>query len=140
MKGLISVSVHFFLIVIIFIEIFHPGFLLLLFMLCESPQGYHFTISSEAYVVCKLEDSLLHRHPSPYENFSVIEGIWCSRDDLGYYVVSKIIEGFNVRQRLGRFNQNQVREIFQGFRYEIMNYIGGERGIEGNYPFSVTTK
>ena len=28
----------------------------------------------------------------------------------------------------GRFNQSKTRELLQGFWYEIINYIDGERG------------
>ena len=40
----------------------------------------------------------------------------------------QIIEELDGRQILGGFNQSQIREIFQGFKYEIMNYIAGDKG------------
>ena len=39
----------------------------------------------------------------------------------------QIIEGLNGRQILGGFNQSQIRELLQGFKYEIMNEVGGDR-------------
>ena len=46
-------------------------------------------------------------------------------------VVSTMILELNERQRLGGFNQNQVKEIFHEFRYEILDYIGGRMGGGG---------
>ena len=43
----------------------------------------------------------------------------------------QMIEKLNGRQILGGFNQSQIREIFQGFKYEITNEIGGEMGGGG---------
>ena len=43
-------------------------------------------------------------------------------------MVYKIIDEFNGRQILVGFDQNQIREILQGFQYEIMSKIGRERG------------
>ena len=42
----------------------------------------------------------------------------------------QMIEKLNGRQILGGFNQSQIRDIFQGFKYEITNEIGGEMGGE----------
>ena len=44
-------------------------------------------------------------------------------------MVYKIIDEFNGRQILVGFDQNQIREILQGFQYEIMSKIGRERGV-----------
>ena len=41
-------------------------------------------------------------------------------------MVSKMIEYLNLREILGGFNKSQMRDIFQGFQYEIMDDIGGE--------------
>ena len=43
----------------------------------------------------------------------------------------QMIEELNGRHILGGFNQSQVRELFQGFKNEIMNDIGGDRGGVG---------
>ena len=43
-------------------------------------------------------------------------------------MVSKMIDELNGRHILGGLNHNQIREIFQGFQYEIMSEIDGERG------------
>ena len=61
--------------------------------------------------------------------FSVIEGVWHGQEALRYDVVSKIIRGLNERQMLDGFNQGHFREIFQGFQYEKMNEISGDRGV-----------
>ena len=39
-----------------------------------------------------------------------------------------MIEELNGRQILGGFNQIQIRQILQWFKYEINNVIGGDRG------------
>ena len=39
-----------------------------------------------------------------------------------------MIEEFNMIRVLGGFNHNQTREVLQGFKYDTMDYIGGERG------------
>ena len=39
-----------------------------------------------------------------------------------------MIEVLNGRQMLGEFNKSQIMSIFQGFKYNIMNGIVGERG------------
>ena len=65
---------------------------------------------------------------------SVIQGIWVGWEDLRYVVVSKMIEYLNLREILGGFNKSQMRDIFQGFQYEIMDDIGGEgREEEGGW-------
>ena len=62
-------------------------------------------------------------------------------------MVSKIIKDLDMMGVLGGFNQNQVRDIFQGFFYDVMDAIGGERGsrkrgveegdIKSSIPFSM---
>ena len=59
---------------------------------------------------------------------SGIEGIRREKEALRDDVVSKIMEKLDRRGALGRFGQNQMRDILQGFRDEIMNEIGGVRG------------
>ena len=34
-------------------------------------------------------------------------------------------------QSLDGFNQNQTRDIFHFFHYEIINDVGGEKGVRG---------
>ena len=53
------------------------------------------------------------------------------KDDLRNNLVSKVIEELNGRQRLGGFNKYQIRDIFQGVVYEMMNVISVERVGEG---------
>ena len=55
----------------------------------------------------------------------LIEGVWCWKESFRGDLVLKIIEDFNGRQILCRFNQNQIREVCQGFLDGIINYIGG---------------
>ena len=59
-------------------------------------------------------------HPSPIDHFSGIERIWCGKEDLRDSMVSKMIEDFNCRQILGGLNYIKIRELLQGFRYEII--------------------
>ena len=40
-----------------------------------------------------------------------IEGIWCGKEALSVEMVSKMIEELNWIYRLGKFNQNQIRNI-----------------------------
>ena len=63
--------------------------------------------------------------------FYGIEGVWYDKEALRDNVVSIIIVDLNGRQKLSGFNQNQIMEIFQGFWYEIMNNIDGNRGGVG---------
>ena len=60
-------------------------------------------------------------------------------------MVSKMIEDLDRRGALGGFNHNK-KIFFQGFRYGIMNEIGGERGgrrrefEEGEVEIGVTLR
>ena len=61
--------------------------------------------------------------------FCVIEVIVHGKEALRYDVVSQMIEYLGGRQILSGFNNNQMREIFQGLKFEIMNDIGGKRRV-----------
>ena len=58
-----------------------------------------------------------------------IEGIRRVQEVLSDDVVSKMIVGLDRRGALGVFNKNKIRDVFQGFQYEIINKIGEERGV-----------
>ena len=38
-----------------------------------------------------------------------------------------MIEDLNWRHHMGGFNHIQIMELLQGFQYDMVNYIGGER-------------
>ena len=64
---------------------------------------------------------------SPCDHFSVIEVVCHRKAVFKNNLVSNIIEGLKERKRLGRFHQNQIRDILQEFQCDKMNDICGER-------------
>ena len=60
--------------------------------------------------------------------FSVIECIWGGKQSLKDYLVFKIIGYLNERQRWGGFDQNKIRGMLKGCKYEILYKIVGDRG------------
>ena len=82
-------------------------------------------------MVCNWKYAFIHSNTSIYDNF-----VWNGR----YYPWGrgfegwchfKTIEDFNGRHMLGGFNQNRIIGIFQEFRDDKMNGIGGRGGGGG---------
>ena len=64
---------------------------------------------------CNREETSLHKNYYPCGNMSVSEGICCGQESLGDDLVSKMIEDFDRRGKLGGFNWNQIKDVFRGF-------------------------
>ena len=103
--------------------------ILLSYYLFEPPPSSIISLSLGRHPWNDTETILCFTYIPPHVRIlSGVDGIHIVKEYLSNCGFSIMIEDLGWRKRLGGFNRNQMRGVFQGFRYEIMNYICGGKG------------